>query len=76
MEAMKFGLPEGIKDCGDTAFELARGINIYGYLYKTKLVTKERMRESADNYDRAMNILSRVTHCLAKRVHCVPLGQV
>jgi len=36
MEAMKFGLPEGIKDGGDTAFELADGMNIYGYMYKVE----------------------------------------
>ena len=31
-----FGLPEAIKHCGDTAFELAHGMNIYDYMYKVE----------------------------------------
>lgn len=84
------GLPEAIKHGGDTAFELAHGMNLYDYMYKveeleyssnktnlgvvaSEMGTKQRRREFADNYDRA---IARVTQCAAKRVHRVPLGQV
>ena len=31
-----FGLPEAIKHGGDTAFELAHGMNLYDYMYKVE----------------------------------------
>ena len=71
------GLPEAIKHGGDTAFELAHGMNIYDYMYKVEeleystdktkpgdlasvMGTKERRRQFANNYDRAMNMLSQL----------------
>ena len=71
------GLPKAIKHGGDTAFELAHGMNLNDYMYKveeleyssdktklgdaaSEMGTKERRREFADNYDRAMNMLSQL----------------
>ena len=71
------GLPEAIKHGGDTAFELAHGMNLYDYMYKveeleyssdktnlghvaSEIGTKRRRLEFADNYDRAMNMLSQL----------------
>ena len=71
------GLPEAIKHGGDTAFELAHGMNIYDYMYKVEeleystdktkpgdlasvMGTKERRRQFANNYDRAMTMLSQL----------------
>lgn len=69
-------LPESIKHGGDTAFELAHGMNLYDYMYKveeleysnktkprdvaSEMGTKQRRLEFADNYDRAMNMLSQL----------------
>ncbi|XP_078359814.1 uncharacterized protein LOC144644241 [Oculina patagonica] len=69
--------PESIKHGGDTAFELAHGMNLYDYMYKveeleysanktkpidvaSEMGTKQRRLEFADNYDRAMNMLSQL----------------
>ena len=70
-------LPEAIKHGGDTAFEIAHGMNLYDYMYKvesleysanetkprdaaSEMGSKQRRREFADNYDRAMNMLSQL----------------
>ena len=70
-------LPDAIKHGGDTAFEIAHGMNPYDYMFKvegleysanetkprnvaSEMGTKERRREFAANYERAMNMVTQL----------------
>ncbi|RMX44590.1 hypothetical protein pdam_00002715 [Pocillopora damicornis] len=68
--AAMLAFPEAVKDGGDTAFELAHGMNLYDYMYRAEeleysastksedmasdMGTKQRRSEFAHSYDRAM----------------------
>ena len=74
--AAMLAFPKAVKDGGDTAFELAHGMNLYDYMYRAEeleyssptksedmasdMGTKQRRSEFAHNYDRAMSMLSQM----------------
>ena len=74
--AAMLAFPQAVKDDGDTAFEIAHGMNLYDYMYRAEeleyssptksedmasdMGTKQRRSEFAHNYDRAMSMLSQM----------------
>ena len=74
--AAMLAFPQAVKDDGDTAFELAHGMNLYDYMYRAEeleysaptkskdmasdMGTKQRRSEFAHNYDGAMSMLSQM----------------
>ena len=74
--AAMLAFPEAVKDGGDTAFELAHGMNLYDHMNRAEeleysaptksedmasdMGTKQRRSEFAHSYDRAMSMLSQM----------------